>query len=722
LAVFGYYPFSGILNDLYTKIFKPDILIPFHYLGLIFGPFFSHLFAQTFYRKYRILNKISCSVAIILSLLFINSAFNLNLYLFQKIRTLCFLWGLFLVYHQVYIYLRAFIEKKKDKNIGILLAGQAVFAITASHDILVSLGFLSSIIMLYNGTLVICLAIIWVTSNILADAFVENKKLLDVAEILVDNRTEELRKKAILLEQAKENAESANKAKSEFLANISHEVRTPLNGIIGLTEIMLKTNTPDECHKHAQAILRESEHLLMLINEILDHAKIEAGKISLEYTAFRLSEVMESIISMYFVKMKEKGIVFRSVIADDVHDTVIGDPVRLRQILLNLVSNAVKFTHKGSIDLEISLIESKDKNQSLFFSVADTGIGISRDMQDKIFDSFTQADQSTTRKYGGTGLGTTIAHQLVKLMGGSITIQSELGKGSIFSFSLKFEKAYQIADTGHEPELPDDAKPFSGEYVLIAEDYPTNQLIFRQNLEKAGLNVTVVENGELAVEKCKEKDFDLVLMDIQMPVMDGYEASQKIRELGGAYATKVPIIALTADADSHVKEKCRETGINATLTKPIKRKELIKGIMEWINPGNKKTGETDPGVKTPVRDLPETSEALSPPVNYRSAVEEFGDEALVREVILQLVENIEKQIPLMKDSAQQGIKQIEELRRNAHAIKGGAATIEAGALSEAARDIEILCKESGISKLELLMEGIISEHQRLKKYFIEHLS
>ncbi|WP_192821173.1 response regulator [Rufibacter sp. LB8] len=389
------------------------------------------------------------------------------------------------------------------------------------------------------------------------------------------------------LKKAKDEALSMAQVKEQFLANMSHEIRTPMNGILGLTEVLSKTNLNDQQREYLKAINTSANNLMVIINDLLDFSKIEAGKITLEIIPFDLRQLIKQLLDILDIRAKERKNSLKLLLDDDIPQFVEGDPFRLSQILNNLIGNAIKFTENGTIKLSVEVLSAQDGQFELEFTVRDSGIGIQKENLETIFEKFTQGSNDTTRKFGGTGLGLSIAKELIEVQGGSISVQSEAGVGSTFTFALPFKKVTQQPEPVSATDQPSPPAQ-TGKYhhlrharLLLAEDNPINQMLVQKVLGDQEIKLEVVNNGLEAVEILEQQPFDLVLMDMQMPEMDGYEAMRHIRQQQ-APLKNIPIIALTAHASQGEADRCLDAGADSYVSKPFQAETLLNEIARFL--------------------------------------------------------------------------------------------------------------------------------------------
>ena len=449
------------------------------------------------------------------------------------------------------------------------------------------------------------------------------------------------------LQKAKVKAEKAAVAKQDFLSTMSHEIRTPLNVVIGMARLLIDEDPKPEQLEYLKSLQFSANNLLVIINDILDFSKIEAGKVKLERINFSIREVIEGVVNAFLFRAGEKGLALKFTVDEAIPERMMGDQVRLTQVLNNLVSNAMKFTEQGFVSIHVNPLNSRGEHIDIGFEVRDSGIGISQHKIRTIFNSFTQATSDTTRKFGGTGLGLTICKRLVELQGGSIQVNSKEGIGSTFGFTLPYRKTEQQGS----PSLPEAENYQLGNVrVLLVEDNPSNRMVACSFLGKMGVQVTVAENGLEALETVQAQRVDIILMDLQMPRMDGYEATQAIRQLGGKYK-KLPIIALTADVVSDVKERAAEAGMNDYLSKPFNPSVLYRKISSNLN------------LPTTFPSVPEESDILS----LSDIVAKYDNDAGFVAKLLESLRRSFKSLPQQVENFVEG-KNVGELRRMIHKL------------------------------------------------------
>jgi len=491
--------------------------------------------------------------------------------------------------------------------------------------------------------------------------------------------------------QRKRDAEEllrAQKAKEQFLANMSHEIRTPINGIAGMANLLSASTSNEDREKYINAIKNSTENLKVIINDILDLSVIESGKLKLEKIGFNIKYQLGAVIDTFQFQCNEKGIDLNFKITPEADTVLLGDPVRLNQILINLISNAVKFTHIGEIKVDVSLQKKEGKMHYITFSVSDTGVGIPDGKIHQIFDSFTQADESVTRRYGGTGLGLSIVKQLVELQNGELDVTSQESKGTTFSFTIPYESG-KIQDLV-QPERKRDDKPvqhsFEGLKVLLVEDNDINRLYALNILKKWKCDVDGAENGYIALEKLRSRDYDIILMDIQMPIMDGYEATKSIRNTLPEPKSKIPIIALTANAIKGDNEKCLEIGMNDYLSKPFQPEDLFDSLSKFVSESKPKSKKKSAEILTVTAEGDQLTD-----LTYLHSICN-GDKNFMQEMVETFITNTPSAINEMQKWSHKA--EWIKVGQTAHRIKPSIAFMGLESLKPIIKKIETYGKES----------------------------
>lgn len=521
------------------------------------------------------------------------------------------------------------------------------------------------------------------------------------------------------LKKAKELAEKSAELKSRFLANMSHEIRTPLNAIFGITNLLEDTTLTEQQRHYLDVIGSSTDHLLVLVNDILDFSKIEAGKLQLEPVEFSLLDLLENLQSSAQYRVSQKGLEFNIVRSDHVPEFLIGDLVRLKQILLNLLSNAIKFTEEGRVELIVKVLEEKETFVKLYFAVKDTGIGIEKEKQGIIFDSFTQADTNTTRIFGGTGLGLAITKRLVEMQGGTISLKSELGMGSTFLFTLTFKKSSGENYLQRKADAtPKEIHDLGDLRILMVEDNKVNQFVTSETIYKwgTGLKIDLADDGKQALDLLENNDYDLIIMDVQMPIMDGHTATRIIRKDFPEPKRSIPILAMTAFATAGEAEKCMEAGMDDYIPKPFNPKNLYNKIAELTGRKEGKViGKMEPVQKS-------TTKGDSDPIinlKYLDTITQ-GDTELRKKMIQVIIDESPSDIERLKKLLEE--KKWESFAAAAHKFKSSATFMGNKGLEKELKIMELNARNSkDLEKLPDQLDQVESIFDRAIKLLRQEL-
>lgn len=545
---------------------------------------------------------------------------------------------------------------------------------------------------------------------------------LELVSIFGTDITERKQAERTLI-QARELAESAVEAKERFLASMSHEIRTPLNGIVGLTSLLQQTEMAPVQVEYVQALRTSIDTLMSIVNDVLDLSKIRAGKLDIERIPFSLRNLGANLLRTLEQRAIAKGVSLRVRVAPEVPPLLLGDPTRVNQIVWNLVTNALKFTDAGEVELRVNVLDRTERQVTLRIEVSDTGIGIARNRLAAIFESFTQADSNTSRQYGGTGLGLSIVRELSQLLGGTVEVESSIGKGSMFTVRVAFD----VAPEGTAPpslSYFDLGTEWIGAYrVLHVEDYPINALIVERMLRAWGLQVDLAENGRQALERLRERSYDLILMDLRMPELDGYETTEYIRQHMPDPVRSLPIIAITAQVLREEKERCLRIGMNDYVAKPYDPRRLFQALIKYLEPRRREATELVPLLPSPdtgmISEVATQADSTERGTTRRydlTYLQRFfdGNDEMVRDIVRMSIDEINKDLVRLRQAAD--LQQSDEISMIAHRMKTNLAQLGDRASAQHLEALEVASKNKApMHELTPLMHNLADVEQLLKQ-------